>query len=107
MKQFEADNPEFLKYLMENPVVKDYGYTGKRYYTVLNPDYQAMQFRRRLLRSELQRPVDKKLQGRMMWISKMPFSYFVMNGNWGPDSLFTMVRDEKTGDVYSVKPHWA
>lgn len=101
---FSADNPEFYKPLFENPPAVDYGYQGKRYFNVLNVQYQADQYRRRLTRYLGNEPFEKKKAGKMFWLSKLPMTYFQKYGHWG-DSLFTLKYQGK--DAYSIKPDWA
>lgn len=106
----ENNRNDFIRYLMENPSVYDYGYAGRRYYNVLNVDYQADQFRKRLVRYEIDSRVQDLLKGRLIWLSKQSLDYFKANGNWGKESLFTMVKEKdeegKTA-YYSIKPKWA
>lgn len=107
--QIEVDRVEMTKTLLRHADdhVIDYGYKGKRYYNPLNKEYQKVQFQRRVIRDLIQHHFDKQMEPKMWWMSKVPYSYYQVYGNWG-DSRFTMVwYDRMNNQAESVKPKWA
>lgn len=81
-------NDEMIERFAEDYVKKQPTNTRLRFCKVLNPDEIKRRYTKRIksLNSELER-MGKK-QGKLAWLSKMPFSYYLTHGNWG-DSQFT------------------
>lgn len=68
----------------------------------LNPDYIKKQFKKRQHKYNKEIERERKKRGKLVWLSKMPFSYFRTHGNWG-DSKFTYERS-KHGYIFTLRP---
>jgi hypothetical protein len=96
-------NNEMLEKLAED-YVKDQPVSNLRFCKALNPDEIKKRYVRRMQRYNEEINRNTKKRGRMVWLSKMPFSYFMKFGNWG-DSKFTY---DASKDPYpfTLKPRY-
>lgn len=81
-------NDEMIERFAEDYLEKQPVNTNLRFCKALNPEEIKRRYIKRIknLNRELER-MGKK-QGKIVWLSKMPISYFLTHGNWG-DSQFT------------------